>query len=81
MTGKKILKKKETDFYSEGLNFSDDPEDSFYATKENEETTQKKTSNKKELFGFYTWEFAVIVIEIVLLVYFAFVLLGLAPLL
>lgn len=82
MARKKTSKKQQTDFYSEGLNFSDDPEDSFYATSDDEETTTKqKTSDKKEVFGFYLWELAVLIGEVALVIYFALVFLGIVPLL
>lgn len=83
MARKKSTKKQASDFYAEGTNFSDDPEDSFYATED--EDLQKKSSskegNRKKFFGFYTWELLVVIGEILLVIYLFMVFLGLIPLL
>ena len=72
--------KQEDDYYAEKVNFSDDPEDSFYAT--GKKKTKVKTHFKKELiWGFQWWEVGVLILECLLLLYALFVLLGLLPLL
>ena len=79
---KKKTSKKESDFYLEEVNFSDDPEDSFYATSDDEEgSLAKRDKGKTSLFGFYTWELLVLIGQLLLLIYLGLVLFGLAPLL
>ena len=78
---KKKSKKKGNDFYSEGVNFSDDPEDSFYATEEEDDITTIKKSSSKTFFGFLPWEILVLIIELALVIYLVLVLLAKVPLL
>jgi len=77
MTREKTIKQKE-DFYSENTNFSDDPQDSFYATSDDEAPSKKHS--KKQIFGFYKWELAVIIIEILLIIYILLVFAKIVPL-
>lgn len=77
---KKKSKKKESDFYSEGVNFSDDPEDSFYATEEEDNLPNIKQSPKRTILGFLPWEILVLLIELALVIYLVLVLLSKVPL-
>jgi hypothetical protein len=74
--------KQSGDYYAEGVNFSDDPADSFYATGEGVKKRKRSTTsfNKELIWGFQLWELAVLFIEAVLLVYAILVLLGVLPL-
>lgn len=79
---KTTAKKKDEDFYSNGLDFSDDPQDSFYATEDDDghELAKHASGDKKTILGFYLWESGVLAIEILLVTYVILVFLGLAPL-
>ena len=68
----------EKDFYSEDVNFSDDPEDSFYSTSPKKKS---KGLQKELVWGFQWWEIVVLVGWILLLIYIVLVLLGMLPLL
>ena len=79
---KKKSTKKITDFYSENVNFSDDPEDNFYAVDDAEEMQlgSKKQFSGQMYFGFYSWELIIIIGEVLLVLYLILVLLGKLPL-
>ena len=73
-------KSQNEDYYAERVNFSDDPEDSFYSTSKKKKVV-KKEFNKELIWGFQWWEIGVLVLEAALIVYAVLVLLGLVPLL
>jgi len=83
---KKKSAKRSSDYYSEGVNFSDDPADSFYATSEDGKPSKRRKNttsssfNKELIGGFQLWEIGVLAIEALLLIYAILVLLGVLPL-
>lgn len=68
------------DFYAADDDFSDDPEDSFYSTNDEDlDAPNHPTRNRKVKtlwWGFTWWEILILIIEVVLLVYTILIIIG-----